>query len=158
MQVKFDFLNWRPDAEDLRNPGLTTADNVIHDAEGYKKVSLPTSGAFATNQPVSNDFTACLDVIYKPIGNSGELVAAWISNSTTTTAALRIGAVSHVGHFTTVSMATLASINAASLDFFAVAQLDQQFVMSAKCTASKLSGGSTAYSAAGTVAYSITSV
>lgn len=47
-EVRINFLNWRPDAEDIGNDGLITADNVIHDTEGYKQIGLVTNGAVST--------------------------------------------------------------------------------------------------------------
>jgi len=78
MQAKFDFLNWRPDAEDLRNPGLITADNVIHDTEGYKEYKTPTSGAFASNSSLGT----CGSVVFRPVGTNGQYVGAWLADAT----------------------------------------------------------------------------
>ena len=47
-EIRLNFLNWRPDADDFGNQGLSIADNVIHETEGYKQIALTTSGAFAT--------------------------------------------------------------------------------------------------------------
>ncbi|MHC4361852.1 MAG: hypothetical protein ACYSTZ_03410 [Planctomycetota bacterium] len=35
--IRFNFIDWRPDADDFGNKGLTVADNVVHDSEGYKQ-------------------------------------------------------------------------------------------------------------------------
>ena len=45
-QVKFNFINWRPDAEDMGNDGLVTADNVLHQPEGYIEYRTPTAAGF----------------------------------------------------------------------------------------------------------------
>ena len=42
-EVKFNFLNWRPDAEDYENDGLITADNLLHDTEGYLQILSNTT-------------------------------------------------------------------------------------------------------------------
>lgn len=47
-QVRINFLNWRPDLEAFGNDGLTVANNVIHDEEGYKQVTLGTSTSQST--------------------------------------------------------------------------------------------------------------
>ena len=150
MHVKFDFLNWRPDAEDLRNQGLITADNLLHDTEGYKEVSMPTAGAI-------NATETALDAMVRPIGTAGELVYARVIDASSTTASLSIGPINGAA-FTTVTLPTLTNASAMTLDHFAVAEFDQQFVISAQVTASLLAGGTTTIALSGTGGYSITSV
>lgn len=53
-EVRLNFLNWRPDQDELNTEGLQVADNVIHETEGYKEVRGP-----ATATPVmSSTFEA----------------------------------------------------------------------------------------------------
>lgn len=47
-KIRVDWLNWRPDLEDTEFDGLTVADNVIHQPEGYKEVRFTTAGAVST--------------------------------------------------------------------------------------------------------------
>lgn len=110
-QVRLNFLNWRPDAEDVGNDGLTTADNVIHETEGYKPVHLATSAAFATTGGLSATLGTVLSIIGKPVGSQGDLFCAWLSEATTP--ALYVGlngvtaSTSATGHplaFTTTSV------------------------------------------------------
>jgi hypothetical protein len=79
--IRVDFLNWRPDAEDVGNDGLTTADNVVHEPEGYKPVHLASSGAFSTTIAAST--ATVLSLVSKPIGSSGDQFAAWLAATTT---------------------------------------------------------------------------
>ena len=82
-RVRIDFLNWRPDAEDFGNQGLTVADNVVHEPEGYKPIYLKSAGAFAT----IGDLRSITSVVTKPIGGGGEvgsagdLLSAFLNNS-----------------------------------------------------------------------------
>ena len=55
-ELRLNFLNWRPDAEEFGNDGLSIATNVIHDTEGYKQVRLTTALAVTTTAP----FTASI--------------------------------------------------------------------------------------------------
>jgi hypothetical protein len=41
--VRYNFLNWQPDQEDYANDGLSVADNVIHNPDGYQEVRFSTS-------------------------------------------------------------------------------------------------------------------
>lgn len=77
-QVKFNFLNWRPDAEDDGHDGLVTADNVYHQPEGFKAFQSPTAGAFATNTSLGT----CPSVVFRPVGTRGQYVGAWLHNAT----------------------------------------------------------------------------
>lgn len=52
-QLKTNFLNWRPDADEYDNDGLTKANNTVHDTEGYKPIHLQSAGAFSTGIPAS---------------------------------------------------------------------------------------------------------
>lgn len=84
MRVKVPFLNWRPDAEDVDNNGLTKADNVVHDTEGYRPIHIASSGAFSTAIAAT-----VLSSVAKPVGSQGDTFAAWIVNATAPT--LQVG-------------------------------------------------------------------
>jgi hypothetical protein len=81
--IRVNFLNWSPDAEDVGNEGLTTADNVIHETEGYKPVHLASSGTFATTGGLAASSGTILSVVSKPVGNQGDLFCAWLTDATT---------------------------------------------------------------------------
>jgi hypothetical protein len=155
--VKFDFLNWQPDREVYDNAGLTVADNLIHDADGYKDVEQQTAGAFSTTSPLNAGFIEIRDVRLRPFGLSGDLCVADIYADTTTTAALRIG-VHGANAFTQASMATLASVGAARIISFSTAEFGQEVVIAAQAEASLLAGGTTTYALGGTFAYTLTAV
>lgn len=54
MKIRVDWLNWRPDLEETEFDGLTVADNVIHQPEGYKGVTFVTNGAVSTIASAGN--------------------------------------------------------------------------------------------------------
>lgn len=155
--LKINFLNWRPDAEDYENDGLITADNVLHDTEGYKELLQQTAAAFSTTSPLNAGLNTVSSIKVKTFGNNNQIVVADVYTPTTTTAALRIG-VQGNNAFTTVTMATLASIGAARIKSFSVGELNQSFVMAATAEASLLAGGVTTYALGGTVLYTVTSL
>lgn len=86
-QVRTNFLNWRPDAEDVGNDGLTEANNLLHDTEGYKPLHLGTSTAFSTVLAASA--STVLSIVAKPVGAQGDLFCAWLSGGSTP--ALNVG-------------------------------------------------------------------
>lgn len=53
-KIRVDWLNWRPDLEDTEFDGLTVADNVVHDAKGYKQVRFVTDSAVSTISSAGN--------------------------------------------------------------------------------------------------------
>lgn len=85
-----DFLNWQPDAEDFGNQGLVTADNVVHEPEGYKKVAFASAGGFSeVGSILASGGATALSVQVRPVGTQGDVLAAWIAN--TTTPSLHVG-------------------------------------------------------------------
>ena len=86
-EVRFNFLNWQPDQDDSNTDGLITADNVIHESEGYKPTYLASAGSFGTTIAASTQGTV-LSIIAKPVGNQGDVLCAWIANATTATLAV----------------------------------------------------------------------
>ncbi len=74
---RIDFLNWRPDAEDTEHDGLSVADNVIHEPEGYKPVSLESAGGFATS--IAGSASTVLSLVAKPVGSENDLLCAWVT-------------------------------------------------------------------------------
>lgn len=78
MRLRKDFLNWRPDAEDFGNEGLTVATNVIHDSEGWKPCPLQSTGAFST----TGGLASVTSIVTKRIGPSTDTFSAWLSGDT----------------------------------------------------------------------------
>lgn len=78
--MKVKFLDWRPDIEDVGNGGLTQADNVVHDVEGYRPIHLASAGAFSTDVAASN--ATVLSIVAKPVGSQGDLFCAWVAQDT----------------------------------------------------------------------------
>jgi hypothetical protein len=157
-QIKYNFLNWRPDLEKHEHDGLVLAQNVLHDSNGYYPIKIQTTTAFATQQPLGAGFGAYGDLKVKPFGNAGELACAGIQYDTATTNSFSIGVVGNGGGFTSVTMATLSSVGAARIKSFDVSDVGQWVVIAAQAEGSLLSGGTTVYSLSGTFGYTITSV
>lgn len=155
-KFRFDFLNWRPDAEDYSNDGLVTADNLLHSEEGYKQVLQQTATSFLEESPLFGG-NSTVSVKARPFGFSGELAVAYIHNPTVTTTSLRIGVKGNVA-FTATTMGTLASIGAARIISFSTCEFAQAVVIAAQAEASLLAGGTTTYPLCGTIEYTLTSV
>lgn len=81
-QIRINFLNYNPDLEDTENQGLTIAQNVIHDVEGYKPVHLGTSTAFATTGGLAASTYTVTSCVAKPVGAGSDLFTAWMANDT----------------------------------------------------------------------------
>lgn len=81
-ELRFNFLNFNPDTEDTQNQGLTVAQNVVHDTEGYKAVHLGSAGSFATTGGLGASVATVTSVIAKPVGSGSDLFCAWIANDT----------------------------------------------------------------------------
>lgn len=76
-QTRVNFLNFNPDLEAENNQGLTVANNVIHEPEGYKPIHLATAGSFSQ----SGGMASVTSVVSKPIGSAGDVFSAWISQN-----------------------------------------------------------------------------
>lgn len=83
MKIKTDFLNWRPDADETFNEGLTIADNVIHETEGWKPAHLASAGSFSTSVAASD--ATVLSLVAKPVGAQGDQFCAWLADATLVT-------------------------------------------------------------------------
>lgn len=77
-----------PDAEDTATDGLTVANNVVHEPEGYKATHLISALAFSTTGGLAESVaTVCAlanglpCVIAKPVGAQDDLFVAWLSGS-----------------------------------------------------------------------------
>ena len=81
-EVRLNFLNWRPDVEDVGNDGLSVADNVVHETEGYKPTHLGSTGSFATTGGLAASAATIVSIVVKPVGAGDDLFCAWISGGT----------------------------------------------------------------------------
>jgi hypothetical protein len=96
-ELRLNFLNWRPDSEDTDNDGLTVADNMIHESEGYKPVHLGSAGSFATTGGLAASNATVLALIAKPVGSQGDVITAWVSSKATPTLHIGINGVTESG-------------------------------------------------------------
>lgn len=87
MRTRIDLINWRPDLDDVGNDGLSKADNVLHDVEGWRPVHLESAGAFST--AIAASTKTVLSVVAKPVGAGTDLFCAWLADQTTP--ALHVG-------------------------------------------------------------------
>lgn len=115
--MRINFLNWRPDAEDVGNDGLTTADNVIHDVEGYRPVHLASASTFATTGGLgaTTDDTV-LSVVAKPVGAQGDFFCAWVADSTTPRVHVGLNGVTATTTATNYANGTAVALPAAATD------------------------------------------
>ena len=120
-ELRVNFLNWRPDQEDVNTDGLTVADNVIHEPEGYKSVHLQTSGGFATTGGLAASSATILSCVAKPVGSQGDLFCAWVAASPANFNTIHVG----VNGVTSGSATTAFPPNsAATTRAFAITALD----------------------------------
>jgi len=122
-EVRVNFLNWRPDQEDVITEGLTVADNCIHDVEGYKPAHLMSAGAFATTGGLAATSATIMSIIAKPVGAQGDVFCGWLDAVNGT---LHVGingvtsGAATTGYPTAVSMAT--SISSGEITAFDVCE------------------------------------
>ncbi len=119
-QVRIDFLNWRPDQEDLGNDGLTVANNVVHDSEGYKPIYLASTGAFSTTGALAS----VSSIVTKPAGAQMTPFSAWLSADTIGVGFNGVSAVQ--AGATTTAFATTGATQV--ITAFDVAELNGQMV------------------------------
>jgi hypothetical protein len=161
-EIRRDFLNWNPDADAFGNEGLVTADNVIHDAKGYKQICKQTVNAFNTlNYYAATPLVSVRAMQVRAIGDRKNLIAAIAQDKATTVsmAEISIGAAGDAAPFTTLSTATLLSDSSIVVKSFSLAELGVgAFVACATFDADLLDGSSTVYSITGDITYSLLSV
>ena len=80
-QVRVNFLNFNPDMEDVGNNGLTVANNVVHEPEGYKPIHLSSAGAFATTGGLGASVGTVISVVTKPVGSQNDTLSAWFTQA-----------------------------------------------------------------------------
>ena len=161
MRVKVDFANWNPDLEDYANPGLITADNVIHQPEGWVPAQFQTAGSF---ESFPAQAATTVSIMVKPFGSdeqqdlSTDLVYAQISS----TAGALTGCIFSIGvfgetPFTTVSLGTLSSFSTSGIRSLAVSEIGQ--TVSVHAEAQTIEGGlQTIRSLGGYFTYTVTSL
>lgn len=145
------FLKWLPDLEDYNNPGMTVADNVLHDTDGYKQLLQQTALAFATVK-------AATSLQIKPAGVSGQnrIFAALVPFQTATSSSfLSIGDIDTADTFTQLSMGTLTSVGACRIQSFSIAELGPNILITAKADGDLLAGGTTTIALTGIASYSL---
>ena len=81
-EARINFINWHPDLEDTENKGLTVAENVVHEPEGYKPIHLASAGAFSTTGGLGASNATVTSLIAKPVGAANDLFCAWMANNT----------------------------------------------------------------------------
>lgn len=81
-EVRLNFLNFQPDREDFQNDGLSVAQNVIHEPEGFKPVHLGSAGAFSTTGGLGVSVGTITSIVSKPVGAQGDTFSAWITGGT----------------------------------------------------------------------------
>ena len=145
--MRIGFLNWRPDAEDVGNDGLTTADNVIHDVEGYRPVHLASSGTFATALAASD--ATVLSIISKPVGSQGDLLCAWVADQTTPTLHVGLNGVTAVTSATGYPLAMATAATDAEIFAFDVCEYAGKIVWTVEAQATDASATALVYAFAG---------
>ncbi len=80
-ELRFNFLNFNPDSEATENQGLTVAQNVVHDTEGYKPIHLGSAGSFATTGGLAASAATIRALVAKPVGSQDDLFCAWLSGT-----------------------------------------------------------------------------
>ena len=80
-EIRLNFLNYRPALEDVNHDGLTVANNVVHEPEGYKPVHIRTTASFSTTGGLAASSASITSVFAKPVGTQGDYFCAWLSGS-----------------------------------------------------------------------------
>ena len=148
-EVRVNFLNWRPDAEDVSNEGMTTADNVIHDVEGYRPVHMASAGAFATTGGLSAGLGTILSIVAKPIGSRGDYFCAWVAQATTPALHVGINGVTASTSATGFPLAMAAAATDAQIYAFDVCEYAGKIVWTVEAKATDASATALSYAFAG---------
>ena len=151
-EIRLNFLNWRPDQEASQHDGLTVAENVIHDAEGYKQVLFATAGAVSTAISMSTTTSAVLSAQVRQAGSKRDAstdnkVHCLIINSTAVGRA-EIWVGSGTDLTTLFAQATLTAsagtvspvASAAAITAFEVCELEGNVFITAEAKAENSSG------------------
>jgi hypothetical protein len=147
-ELRYQFLNWRPDLEDTQHDGLSVADNVFHDVEGYKQVSFVTDAAVSTMVSSSNEATLRAFQV-RQIGNLMD-----VSNNNKVISYIReegsgSDLVVDFLNTTTAASTTMGTYTGPSLRAFQTAELNGYVFVCAVADASLTGGGTTTVSISG---------
>ena len=140
-ELRLNFLNWRPDAEDFSNDGLTVATNLVHGSEGYKQIRLTTDSSVATTSPLTT--SVLTDVRAARVGtndniSNGNKIFAFVP-STTPSLSVATG-------FETITISfPTAAASSVALTAFQVTEINNNIFIVAQ--AEGLAAGGTAVSA-----------
>lgn len=147
--MKVNFLNWRPDRDDVANDGLTKAENVIHDVEGYRPAHLASSGTFATTGGLAASDATVLSIIAKPVGSQGDLFCAWVADATTPTLHVGLNGVTATTAATGYPLAMAAAATDAEIFAFDVCEYGGKIVWTVEANATDASATALTYAFAG---------
>jgi len=151
--VRVNFLNWRPDAEDVGNDGLTKADNVIHDVEGYRPAHLASSGAFSTTGGLAASSATVLSVVAKPVGSQGDLFCAWVADATVPTLHVGINGVTATTSATGYPLAMATAATDAEIYAFDVCEYGGSIVFTVEAQATDASATALSYAFTGYMSF-----
>jgi hypothetical protein len=150
---RFEFLNWRPDLEDTEYEGLTVADNVVHDVEGWKEVKFVTDGAVSTITSAGNIlFTTGQTIGAMQIRQLGNIFDTSDSNKVAAYLRDAVGPQFVVDFFnTTTPQSTSGSLMTSgyAITGFQVAELNKTIVVCAQATGTAASGTAVALNITG---------
>ena len=141
--LRVDFLNWRPDQEVFGNDGLTQADNVIHEPEGWKPAHLASSGAFATTGGLAASNATVLSLVSKPVGAQGDVFCAWLANQTTPTLHVGINGTTASTSATGYPLAFATAVSSPAIWAFDVCEMGGKIIWTVEARASTSSPATT---------------
>lgn len=145
--MRIKFLNWRPDAEDIGNDGLTIADNVIHDVEGYRPAHLAST--FATTGGLDATTATILSIVAKPVGSQGDYFCAWVADATTPTLHVGINGVTASTSATGYPLAMATAATDAEIYAFDVCEYAGKIIWTVDARATDASATALSYAFAG---------
>lgn len=123
--MRTKFQGFAPDLDDYENPGLTVASNVVHDAEGYKPVTLdPTFTATLSGVTVAS---------VMPVGAQGDYMAAWVDGNTLNVGINAVAATTTESGYPLTFSITPASFRD-SINFFDVCELNNNIYFVVQAT------------------------
>lgn len=147
--MKVTFLNWRPDVDDVYNDGLSQADNVVHDVEGYRPIHLGTAGVFATTGGLAASDATVLSIIAKPVGAVGDLLCAWVADQTTPTLHVGMNGVTGTTSATGYPLAMATAATDAEIYAFDVCEYAGKIVFTVEAQATDASATALSYAFCG---------
>ena len=149
--MKVTFLNWRPDRDDVGNDGLTKAENVVHDVEGYRPIHLASSGSFATAVAASD--ATVLSIVAKPVGSQGDLFCAWVADQTTPTLHVGLNGVTATTSATGYPLAMATAATDAEIYAFDVCEYGGNIVWTVEAQATDAAATALSYAFCGYMSF-----